>query len=386
MAVIGVYDYDFMTHTNVIPSLECAKLVTYLTKKKQICALMPKLEPEKFSQTFYRKDFDDGKVDHSIFANPKIEYGGLAFTGNRYLPLKESIELTVPDFNIYANFQDRFLSPIDQEIFKRSLKCKHIRFSLDGSTIWEKYRQPVQHGMRTRAFIVHDANLNHIEGVIPKLMQICNSKRRDYRSFGIKFPMIFRNEQEIRDWAPVLRHINLLQGRYNGTISADTLQVLRVNGRFAWAQGDLNFEYNVATGSHSEDDFIMNALLEIYKQVLFLRTGDIQLSLVIDNNFPISQELENLITLFNLFIRGGWQETNRGTAHNITLVEYLKGGNMEQISPHRLAGTKIRRLPNLENARDSFRYIQQKNPKLFQLFYTAREAYYHDGGIYYEQY
>ena len=49
MATIGIYDADFFTYEAMIPNLECAKLVTYFRKKREIAALSTTLSPEKYT-------------------------------------------------------------------------------------------------------------------------------------------------------------------------------------------------------------------------------------------------------------------------------------------------------------------------------------------------
>lgn len=43
MGSISVYDYDYFHYENVIPNLECAKLVTYYRAHNQICVLSPQI-------------------------------------------------------------------------------------------------------------------------------------------------------------------------------------------------------------------------------------------------------------------------------------------------------------------------------------------------------
>ena len=45
MGTVAVYDYDFFTYENVIPNLECAKLVTYYRNNNDIALLAPTLTP-----------------------------------------------------------------------------------------------------------------------------------------------------------------------------------------------------------------------------------------------------------------------------------------------------------------------------------------------------
>ena len=57
---IGVMDYDFFNYNNVIPNLECAKLVAYYRNHNHIAVLSPVLRPDRFNKFFVRKEYNDG--------------------------------------------------------------------------------------------------------------------------------------------------------------------------------------------------------------------------------------------------------------------------------------------------------------------------------------
>lgn len=83
MGVIGLYDADFMNYKSVIPNLECMKLYSYLTRKKEIATLTPYLYPEKYTQFYIRKEYDDGHYPPQYFRDNCV-YGGRAFNQNKY--------------------------------------------------------------------------------------------------------------------------------------------------------------------------------------------------------------------------------------------------------------------------------------------------------------
>ena len=60
MGVYGVYDYDFFHYENVIPNLECAKIVSYYRTHNEIAVLVPEFNPAPYTQFFIRKEYDDG--------------------------------------------------------------------------------------------------------------------------------------------------------------------------------------------------------------------------------------------------------------------------------------------------------------------------------------
>lgn len=131
MATIGVYDYDFFTYENVIPNLECAKLYTYFHNKREVAVLTPRLEPERYTHFYIRKEYNDGIFPKSIFL-PNCNYGGRAFTPTKYSPLLPAIERTIPNMHLYDKYIDYFgRSNTEKRQIKRILNCAHIRLSTD---------------------------------------------------------------------------------------------------------------------------------------------------------------------------------------------------------------------------------------------------------------
>ena len=58
----------------------------------EIVNLSPSFSPNMYNKFIYRKDYYDGSYDRHI-TNEKIEYGGRAFSLDKYIPLPEEIEL-----------------------------------------------------------------------------------------------------------------------------------------------------------------------------------------------------------------------------------------------------------------------------------------------------
>ena len=106
MGTVLVYDWDFFHYSNVIPNLECAKLVAYNRKKRNVTVFHNILEPERYTKTFFRKEYDDGIYNKSILL-PNVEYGGRAFS-DVYRPMDLEIENIEPDFEIYRSFADLY--------------------------------------------------------------------------------------------------------------------------------------------------------------------------------------------------------------------------------------------------------------------------------------
>lgn len=99
MGVVLIYDWDYFHYPGVIPNLECAKLAAYEKKKRNVTVFHDVFEPERYTKTYFRKEYDDGIYDKKILL-PSVEYGGRAFSG-KYLPFSDEMEFIEPDFEIY---------------------------------------------------------------------------------------------------------------------------------------------------------------------------------------------------------------------------------------------------------------------------------------------
>ena len=86
MATVGVYDADFFEYEGIIPNLECAKLVTYYRRRREIAVLSPLLNPERYTYFYIRKDTKDGHYPKKFFES-NCFYGGRAFESIKYSSL-----------------------------------------------------------------------------------------------------------------------------------------------------------------------------------------------------------------------------------------------------------------------------------------------------------
>ena len=81
---------DIATYTLVPYNLEIMKLSAYYKKKREIVVLSPSFTPERHQKFFLRKDYDDGNFPLELNVTKNLEYGGHAFSGEKYIPLSMS--------------------------------------------------------------------------------------------------------------------------------------------------------------------------------------------------------------------------------------------------------------------------------------------------------
>ena len=191
---IGLYDMDMATYTLVPFNLELMKLSSYYKKRGEIVVLSPSYTPERHQKFFLRKDYDDGKYPPNLLHSSNVDYGGLAFSNNKYNPLPLDIEICKPDPFIYEKMEKVIMntsSAQKEKIYKNMLEAEHCRISLDGKTIWEDYPKQFKYLAGARNIMFHDFDLNAIEGGYEEVKRIMSNARTDgwATRLGMKFPV-----------------------------------------------------------------------------------------------------------------------------------------------------------------------------------------------------
>lgn len=366
MAVIGIYDLDFMTYQHVIPNLECAKLYTYYHNMHEIAVLAPRLEPQKYTKFFIRKEYNDGIYPQQLFL-PNCEYGGRAFNPDKYSPLEPVIEKTIPNMHLYDKYADRFCSvKSDKILIKRILNCAHIRLSTDEATPkpLSNLERIMQSGRYT-GIIFHDYDLAKVKNAYDIIDEL--SRERHFVTkqginpypIGNKFPIQVKNSDELQKWLKIKTTPNLFFLQYNGLMNDETVVMLcEENKRMA-----RQMYYNISYGCSSENEFINDRLPKIFKQVLFLRTQHIKILLEYDEELIVTPELKKLIELMNCWLSFTWQENF--IPNTQTLYDFVRHDSKYHYQSWAFLSVTV----TTEEARASFRYIYERNYELFKLFY-----------------
>ena len=187
MSTILVHDADYFKYGHVIPNLECAKYAAWRKKKRDIVVFSPSFEPERYSSSYFRKDYDDGEFDKRILL-PGVSYGGRAFS-ETYTAAAREMEEIEPDFSIYDKYMNYYATTKHgAEEIKKLLYATHVRLSLDAKTLeqfpferLEPYHPCV---------ILHDYDLGSLPGAIELLDEVVHSRPSGltYR-VGNKFPI-----------------------------------------------------------------------------------------------------------------------------------------------------------------------------------------------------
>lgn len=355
MGVILVYDWDFFHYPNVMPNLECMKYCAYFKKKKQIVVFKPEFEPQKYTQAFFRKDYDDGIYDKSILQENVI-YGGRAFS-NEYQPLKLEIEDIEPDIEIYKQYADFYtLQYSDKNDFRTLLNATHIRASLDGKDLRNFPFNRLQPAHPTVIF--HDYDLGKIPSILDLAEELNNLGKRPYR-IGNKFPINVYNYQDLKKWLKISVMGNGFCVQFNGILTDEEIIDLVKYPNFKLHQVLYNFIYQCS----SESDFIQNRLSILYKQLLYLRRNNKEILLNIDTSFFQTKPILDLIILLNSFYKNKtWPQV---CLRDRTLYGYCSSQSLIKS----FLRNRVFYSVSKEEMRASFQYVRKHNYEVFCMFY-----------------
>jgi hypothetical protein len=157
---VGLWDADKTKYETAPLNLELMKLSAYHKGKREIVSLAPELDPNKYTKMIIRKDYNDGDFNADLFEEENVECGGLAFSNDIYVPLDESIEMLKPDMYIYERMRGHVgAEKYKVAAFETMMRAQHLRLSLDGRTIWNKFERQLDLGPTTRTLFLHDKNL-----------------------------------------------------------------------------------------------------------------------------------------------------------------------------------------------------------------------------------
>jgi len=197
---------------------------------------------------------------------PNVEYGGLAFSNNKYKPLPTEIERLKPDTSLYGKMNNYFKANKTQEkIWQNMVTSEHMRLSLDGKTIWPDYGRQFKNLKQARNLMIHDFDLNTVKDSYEEVKRILKRARVDGwgTRLGMKFPIQISDGQTLLNWSSFLSNSTFYSIRYDGVIDDDAFNewvgVCRERAIFS------SIEYHVTLSSYDENHFIKDLLPKIFK-------------------------------------------------------------------------------------------------------------------------
>ena len=360
---IGIYDFDFFNYPEVVPNLECAKLLAYYRNHNQITVLTDRLNPYAYSKFFIRKDYDDGTVfPKELISN--CEIGGRYFSGEKYLSFSKEIELTKPDFYAYQKFIDLFsVVPSYRDRLKRVLNCAHFRFAPDSKNLLPLEFLKSQIEKKQSGLFAHDFNLASIKSASDLIVELQGSFLKQNNEtrlpFGNKFPLKIYEYSDLQKWCQIKFIPDAFFLQYEGIMDTENLISFSESCPHICAR---TF-YNISFGCFDENDFLINRAPIIFLQSLILRRNKKKILLTYDRNILIKKIVKDFITLLNLFL--DFRCDDGCGDSTITMFRFVK--YWTKIHP---TGAGL----STEEIRQVFRFFEETNPELFKAFYDLQSV------------
>ena len=299
---VGIMDADLAKYIMVPWNLECMKLSAYYKRHNQLVVFSPYFVPDRHKTFIYRKDYEDGDYPFNLLNIPNVEYGGLAFSNNKYKPLPIEVERMKPDSSLYNKMASHFkLNKTQQTIWQNMMTAEHMRLSLDGKTIWSDYGRQFQNLKVARQLMIHDYDLGAIDGSFEEVQRILKRARTDgwATRLGMKFPVQCHDGQTLLNWSSFKSNGIFYSIKYEGVIDDDAFNewvgVCRERAIFS------SIDYHVTSSQYDENHFIQDLLPKIFKQVIISRSYRIFFSLNYDEGFFTDSRWENVLQLFNYY-------------------------------------------------------------------------------------
>ena len=133
----------------------------------------------------------------------------------------------------------------------------------------------------------------------------------------------------------------------------------------------LQIDYIVTSSSYGENDFIERFLQKIYNQAIFCRNNFIPLTLKYENDFFVDKRWERVIELINAFIRNmTMKKTSTKIINRAINFEsmYSFVCNINEVTKYKTHTF------NLEEVRDLFQLVREKNYPVFKDFYEKSKV------------
>lgn len=370
---IGLYDMDIATYTLVPYNLEIMKLSAYYKKKREIVVLSPSFTPERHQKFFLRKDYDDGNFPLELNVTKNLEYGGYAFSGEKYIPLPLEIEMTQPDPYIYEKYKKDILSvkigssENRKKIYQNLTTAEHCRLSLDGENIWEDYNCQFKFLSGARNIIFHDYDLGKIKGSCQEIKNILARARTDgwATRVGMKFPVTITTGEELLEWISILPNSNFYFLKFYGVIDDINFEkfVTSCKEKSAYSQ----MEYWITGNKQlSESQLVSEYFQQLYRQIVLARNQRVFFNLKYDDNYFKDKRWEKVIDLFNYY---------HNSYSSKAMIKYLKIIPTDTMfdfasktldKPHKYYNGKCF---TKKEIRQIFNFVRENNYNLFKDFY-----------------
>lgn len=368
---VGLMDGDFSNYVLVPFNLEIMKLSAYYKKKREIVVLAKDFEPNYYSKFIYRKDYVDQIYPKGLMTTPNVEYGGLAFSNNIYTPLPREIEIMKPDTSIYSRAEKDILKAgnfsLAYKVYQNLTGAEHCRLSLDGKTIWPEYGKQFKDLSSARNLIIHDYDLGKVEGSFEEVKKILANARTDgwATRIGTKFPIQLSKGEDLVKWSSLRTNSTFYAIQFNGYIDDESFKEwLGLNKeRAVYSQ----MEYN-ATAGYEPDDFCMNILPKIFRQIIISRSCHVFFPLIYSKGYfkdPMWEKVTRLINFYHNSLRDIPLQNYIGMITDDTMYDFAR--STTEVRDLRYSSDYMTK----DEVREVFYFVRENNYPLFKDFYEC---------------
>lgn len=382
---VGLFDGDITKYHRVPLNLEIMKLSTYYKKQREIVAMPKVLSPDKYTKFFYRKDYYDGEFPKEIYSNDRVSYGGHGFTLDRYVPLAPEIERCRPDREIYLPYEYLFLglnpTKVARTQWARMCKAEHLRLSLDGENVWEDFEKQLWLNRGTYIVYLHDYNLNKVQNSDIILKEILGKLPRYSHMIpqvGTKFPIAVQDGKDFLKWTDFYPSKDNFLMEYQGIMEDEVLYEY-VHKDKAKEFG-YQLDYYITKGLTEQE--VIERLPELYHQILYLKINKTKVVINYEKDFFSDKRWERLIDLFNMMINTAIALSKVNPKKDQT-SQYFKdsyAATLYQFVTHfKKENNYLRYRMTVQEARDIFTFVSEKNYELFRRFYESEKIIFKGG-------
>lgn len=363
---VGLWDADKTKYETAPLNLELMKLSAYHKGKREIVSLAPELDPNKYTKMIIRKDYNDGDFNADLFEEENVECGGLAFSNDIYVPLDETIEMLKPDMYIYERMRGHVgAEKYKVAAFETMMRAQHLRLSLDGRTIWNKFERQLDLGPTTRTLFLHDKNLQDIEGA-PEVIQFLMDKLPksvSSKKLAMKFPVIVDNIKDLKRWLQFSSSMHYYSLQYHGVMNDE--EVVELLEGIDYRTAPRKIDYIVTASSQDENDFVEHYLTRIFYQALFFRMKKIKILLKYEDGFFVDKRWERVLDLINCFI------STTVDLPRERFEKVIKFDSMYSFVRNFDEKNRFKYPFSKEDARQLFSFVRENNYELFTQFYDC---------------
>lgn len=363
--IIGLFDYDIYKNETKIFNLELMKMATYYKKKGIITTLSPLFKPENYTKFYIQSDYLNYDLPKNITKYDNIEMNGITFN-KKYIPMKKDIEICAADTSIYRIYQNLYKTKLEKELFNRLLQATHIRLSLDGYNVWNKYNIHLYNSDNISNLIIHDYNILNIQNYkeeLNNLINICPNAK-----FSFKFPIYFNNDN-IKELYNFIKIPKLSTDISNEFIINEVLSDKNFIDLIDHIPANKN-HFIVYDFLKAGDDLniMLEKLNQVFNHILFLRNSFKLISLKNNPLFPY--EIQEIIKMYNFLLNNGMNRSKKcffNSRYKETVYDIINKMNKQDYKKHHLK---------------SLEFLKQNKPELYNKCMNIKKTISKGGKIY----